>query len=119
MLETVIETPAYLSAADDAGLSEEERIAIVNAIAKNPLAGDLIPGTGGCRKVRVAGRGKGKSGGYRLITFYPGQDIPVFLLTVFSKGEKANLTQGERNALGQLTKRLIGSLGRKVVNLRS
>jgi hypothetical protein len=50
------------------------------------------------------GRGKGKSGGYRLITFYSGPDLPVFLLTVFSKGERTDLTKGERNARAQLTK---------------
>ncbi len=68
-------------------------------IANNPEAGDEIGGTGGARKVRVAGRGKGKSGGYRVITFYSGKDVPVFLLTVYSKGEKANLTKAERNEL--------------------
>jgi hypothetical protein len=40
--------------------------------------------------LRVAGRGKGKSGGYRAITFYSGTALPVFLITVFGKGEKAN-----------------------------
>ncbi|OHC83162.1 MAG: hypothetical protein A3G73_03315 [Rhodospirillales bacterium RIFCSPLOWO2_12_FULL_67_15] len=53
----------------------------------------------GARKVRFAGRGKGKSGGYRVITFFSGPDIPVFLLNVFAKGDKADLSQGERNAL--------------------
>jgi hypothetical protein len=43
--------------------------------------------------------GKGKSGGYRVISFYSGTDVPVFLLTVFSKGEKANLTKAQRNEL--------------------
>lgn len=61
-------------------------------------------GTGGCRKVRVAGRGKGKSGGYRTITFYSGIGIPVFLITVFSKGERANLTKAECNQLATLTR---------------
>jgi hypothetical protein len=56
------------------------------------MAGDEIPGTGGCRKLRVAGRGKGKSCGYRTITFYSGESMPVFLLTVFSKGERSDLS---------------------------
>ena len=50
-------------------------------------------------KVRFAGRGKGKSGGYRIITFYTGPEFPVFLLNVFAKGEKIDLTMAERNAL--------------------
>lgn len=48
---------------------------------------------------RDAGRGKGKSSGYRIITFFSGADIPVFLLNVFAKGDKADLSKGERNAL--------------------
>jgi len=65
----------------------------------NPAAGDEIKGTGGARKVRFAGKGKGKSGGYRVITFYSGNDIPVFLLNVFAKNEKIDLSQAERNDL--------------------
>lgn len=63
------------------------------------MAGDVIPGTGGARKVRFAGRGKGASGGYRVITFYTGPDLPVFLITLFGKGERVDLTQAERNAI--------------------
>ncbi len=59
-------------------------------------------GTGGARKIRFAGRGKGKSGGYRIVTFYAGKDIPVFLLSIFSKGEKADLSQAERNEFKQI-----------------
>jgi len=51
------------------------------------------------RKVRFAGRGKGKSGGYRLITFYTSPDIPVFLLNLFAKNEKSDLTPKERHLL--------------------
>ena len=59
----------------------------------------MIKGTGGARKVRFAGRGKGKSGGYRIITYYGGEDLPVFLLNVFSKGDRVDLSQAERNEL--------------------
>jgi hypothetical protein len=62
-------------------------------------AGDVMPGTGGARKVRFAGRGSGKSGGYRVITFYAAHDIPVFLLDVYSKDAQANLSQAQRNEL--------------------
>ena len=60
-------------------------------------------GTGGARKFRWAGRGKGKSGGYRIISYFGGGDIPVFLLTVFSKGEKANLNAADKQALRTVT----------------
>jgi hypothetical protein len=117
-VHAVIETPAYLSAADDAGMKDSEREEIVKTIAEKPTIGDVIPETGGCRKIRVAGRGKGKSGGYRVITYYGGEDAPVFLLTVFSKGERDNLAKGERNALKKLTETLVESLGRKVEKKR-
>ena len=95
----VIETPDYLSDAKSAGMNDSEREAVIMMLATNPRAGVEVPGTGGARKIRVAGRGKGKSGGYRVITFYTGRDIPVFLLNVFSKGDRVDLSQAERNEL--------------------
>ncbi|MBL8073525.1 MAG: type II toxin-antitoxin system RelE/ParE family toxin, partial [Nitrospira sp.] len=97
LVQTVIETDAYLSDAKRAGLSEQERMSIVEYLAKDPQAGDDIQGTGGARKIRFAGKGKGKRGGYRVITFFSGTDIPVFLLNVFAKNERVDLTQVERN----------------------
>jgi hypothetical protein len=116
-MHTVVETPPYLAAADEAGLSDEEREAIKDMLARNPIAGDVIVGTGGCRKVRVAGRGKGKSGGYRVITFFTGPELPVFLITVFGKGERTDLTQRERNALAGMTKQIADGYRRKVAKL--
>jgi hypothetical protein len=98
-VHTVIETASYLADAKEAGVSDEERERIINAIAFAPLAGDLIPGTGGARKRRIEGKGKGKRGAYRIITYYPAEDIPVFLLALVSKGQRADISQAERNAL--------------------
>lgn len=109
-MQTVIETNAYLSAAKDAGMGDDERAAIVDLIAADPQAGEVMPGCGGARKLRYAKPGKGKSGGYRVITYFGGDDVPAFLLTVFGKGEKASLSQGERNALAALTKILKSTL---------
>lgn len=61
--------------------------------------GDLMPGTGGCRKVRSAGKGKGKRGGYRTVHYYAANDVPVVLLALISKGERSDLSKGERNEL--------------------
>lgn len=91
-------------------MSDEERSAVVDTVAVNPTAGEIMPGCGGARKLRVAKPGKGKSGGYRVITYFGGDDVPVFLLTVFGKNEKANLNKAERNALAALTKRLADTL---------
>lgn len=88
----VIETQTFLKDAEDAGIAEEERLAIVNLVAADPTQGDLMTGTGGVRKLRVAGRGKGKSGGYRIVTYFATADVPVLLLAVIDKGERANLS---------------------------
>ncbi|MFA5951260.1 MAG: type II toxin-antitoxin system RelE/ParE family toxin [Hyphomicrobium sp.] len=111
-------TVAYFSGfekdAAEAGMTEEEVESLVVFLSENPTAGVEIPGTGGCRKFRVAGRGKGKSGGYRTITFYSGSDLPVFLVTAFGKGEKSNLSKSECNALRDITKAIVNAYRRKV-----
>ena len=55
--------------------------------------------SGGAYKRRIAGKGKGKRGGYRVITYYAAEDIPVFLLALVSKGQRADISQADRNAL--------------------
>jgi hypothetical protein len=106
-MQTVVETPSFLADAKLAGLSDEERLALIDFIAANPAAGDEIAGSGGARKLRLAGRGRGKSGGYRAISFYSGSGVPVFLLNVFSKGQRANLSKAEVNALRMILGRIV------------
>lgn len=98
-MHSVIETPTYLAHAKAAGVTEDEMTAIAMVIAADPQAGDVIVGTGGARKVRVAGKGKGKSGGYRIVTYYAADDVPVFLMALISKGQRADLSQSDRNEL--------------------
>lgn len=97
-LHAVVETLGYI---DDAKhlFGDVERMAIVDFLARNPTAGELMPGTGGARKLRWALPGRGKSGGARVVTYFGGIDIPVFLLAAFGKNEKSNLDMAERNAL--------------------
>jgi len=75
---------------------------VVSMLAENPMAGELIPGTGGARKVRIARAGQGKSGGYRTIHYFGGEDVPIFLLALIDKGERANLSMAERNELATI-----------------
>ncbi len=70
-----------------------------------------MQGTGGIRKLRWSAQGKGKSGGVRVIYYYHNEGIPLFLLTVFGKGEKANLTKAERNELAKFTSILVENYG--------
>jgi len=100
-MHAVIETAVFVADCDAAGLSYAERHSIVEAIAANRRTDVLIPGTGGARKLRFAGRGKGKSGGYRVVTFCAAENVPVFLLALVDKGERADLSQAERDALRQ------------------
>src|SRR5512139_2696385 len=113
MLQTIVETAVFRRSADAAGMSEEEIAALIDFLAATPEAGEEIVGTGGCRKVRVAGRGKGKSGGYRAITFFTGPSIPLFLVYAYSKADKADLNGSERTHLKKLGKMLIESYGRR------
>ena len=116
-MHTVCELHSFRRAASDAGMSEDEIRRLVDYLAQNPTAGDEMAGTGGCRKLRVAGRGKGKSGGYRSITFYTGPEMPVFLITVFSKGDRANLTAKERHSLSNMTASLVVEYRRRIVKV--
>lgn len=106
-MHTVCMTKSFEVAAKHAGMTDHETADLVTFLAENPKAGDELAGTGGCRKVRIGGRGKGKSGGYRTITFYSGEAMPVYLITVFSKGEKASLTGKESSALKAITKGIV------------
>jgi len=107
VLITVAETPEYIRRATRL-LSESERNDVIDFVAATPKAGDLIQGTGGVRKLRWARSGRGKSGGVRVIYYFHSEALPLYLLTVFGKGEKADLSQAERNELARLVQVLKG-----------
>ena len=107
---TVVETKAFTGRAKGR-MSAAEVDRAIEVIARDPLCGDLIQGAGGIRKIRFAIKGKGKSGGVRIVYYYCNESMPVFLLTVFAKNEKADLTRAERNALGKVARALRESYG--------
>ena len=117
-MPTVCELHSFRRAAEASGMTEGEIVELIDVLALDPMAGEEIKGTGGCRKLRLAGRGKGKSGGYRTITSYSGSELPVFLITVFSKGERSDLTKADQNGLAKLTKELVEIYRAKVVRVR-
>ena len=110
MLTTVAETPEYLRCAARL-LSAADRSAIVVFLAAHPKAGDLMQGTGGIRKLRWGRDGRGKSGGVRIIYYHHSVALPLYLLTVFGKNEKANLGKAERNELAKLVAFLKSTAG--------
>jgi hypothetical protein len=105
-MRTVVETPPYLADAERI-FSAEERAAIVDIVSYDPRCGVVISGTGGVRKLRVAASGRGKRGGARVIYLFGGDSLPVFLLAVFAKNEKSDLSRAERNDLVRATSELL------------
>lgn len=103
---TVAELPEYLRAAGKL-LSEADRRAVVDHLAAHPKAGDLMEGTGGVRKLRWARDGRGKSGGLRVIYYVHSDAMPLYLLTMFAKNERPNLSKAERNELAGLVDLLV------------
>ena len=97
---SVVETAEFQRRAR-AIMSDAERLELIDFVARNPTTGVSIGG--GVRKFRFARDGGGKSGGYRVIHFFnPDDGTPVFLITVFAKNEKANLTKTETEAVKTL-----------------
>jgi len=109
---TVVETQEFLRRAKPL-MSDSMRADLVAFVAANPEAGEVIPGTGGVRKVRWALEGAGKRGGARVIYYYHNERVPVFLLSAYAKNQKANLSQAERNVLKRLAEALLPGYVRK------
>jgi hypothetical protein len=105
-MHTVVETPTYLAAAAKAGMTEQERFNAVSIVAANPQAGDIIAGGGGVRKIRVPKQSGGKSGGYRVLTYYMTKDEPVFLISVLNKSKQANLSPAQKSEVKSVAKEL-------------
>ena len=99
-------TKAWRGNQDANAFSRQDRRA---AIAANPEAGVALGG--GMRKVRIPREGGGKSGGFRAIYVFGGTHMPIFLITVFAKNEKSNLSKAERAVAVDLSKRIIASYG--------
>jgi hypothetical protein len=105
---TVAEVPEYLRRAEKL-LSDAERRDVIEYLAAHPKAGDLMEGTGGVRKLRWGRGGQGKSGGVRVIYYFHSEVMPLYLLTLFAKNERANISKAERNELAGLVDILVNA----------
>lgn len=110
---TVVETPWFLRDAAST-LTEPERQELVAFLATNLEAGIVMAETGGIRKLRWGTEGRGKRAGVRVILYYHSEALPLFLLNVFAKREKANLSKAQRNELRSLVRRLVAGYQRRM-----
>ena len=88
-------------------LSEKERNGLVDFLACNPEVGDIMPGTGGVRKMRWPCASKGKSSGLRVLYYFHDLNLPLYILAVYSKGEILRLTVREEREMAKLVKVLV------------
>ena len=104
MTRAFIYLPSFEKQCKNVGLDDNDLIAIENAILTNPAIGDVMRETGGIRKFRIALPHTGKSGGARVVyvdfAFYG----KTYMIAVFAKNEKENLSKEERNELKKLSK---------------
>ncbi len=89
-------------------LSDDEKSELIAYLAMHPNAGVLVKETGGIRKLRWARSGQGKSGGVRVIYYFHSDRMPLYLLTIFGKNEKANITAQEKQLLARAIEELVG-----------
>lgn len=110
-MHTIIETHEFTRQSKKLRMTEEEIDFIKQFVGLNPAAGNVVPGTGGARKIRIPLRGRGKSGGFRVITFYSGVDIPVFLIDVYSKREKEDISGARKNSIRNSVRSILRDYG--------
>ena len=103
--QVIAETPAYLNSVKNFW-DEETQNEFKNYIAENYLIGDIIPNTGGLRKIRWQGSGRGKRGGARVIYYFYNENFPIYLLFAYPKNEKDDLTEYEKKLLRDFVQKL-------------
>ena len=104
-MQTVAETPTFTRQANKL-FTEDEKQELIDFLAASPLAGDVIPGTGGVRKLRFRAAGTGKSGGSRVVYYYLDEDIPLYALLAYAKAARTDLTSEERRTVATLAARI-------------
>ena len=114
-MHSVLLTQTFLSDAKRAGLDDDGILEIATNISREPHHGDVIPGTGGARKRRLSGKGKGKSGGFRVISYFASDDVPIILLALIDKGERADISPSDRIAIKDLLGRFADEYRRGVI----
>lgn len=107
-LITVVELPGFSRTAGSM-LTTEEIDGLIFYLAQHPDDGDVIPGTGGLRKMRWGARGKGKRGGARVIYYFRDLNMPLYLLTLFGKGERIDLSSSDKVKMSKLVDEIVSA----------
>lgn len=102
---TIVETEQFIKESEKL-LSESEKSQLFEYLAKNPKKGDLIPGTGGVRKLRFANKGKGKRSGVRVIYYFYNENNPVFLFDIYGKNQTIDLSNEDKKILYSIVKEM-------------
>lgn len=97
----IVETRAFTARVGDL-LEEDEYLALQLELVHRPTAGNVIPGTGGLRKLRWGASGRGKRGGARVIYFWHPVSARILMLFIYAKNERDDLTLAERQALRRI-----------------
>lgn len=109
-LITIAETHSFQKESQKI-LGESEVDKLKNFLSLNPQSGDIIPGLRGVRKIRWKVHQKGKSGGARIIYFFYNTNMPVFLLDIYGKSKKSDVSPKEKKMLNDMVDELIDSYG--------
>lgn len=97
-MQTVIETPTFERRAADL-LSKDEHVEALVYLSAHAWDGDVIPGTGGLRKLRIAASGRGKRGGARVIYYVVNDNAPIYALDIYAKNERSDLGAATKKVL--------------------
>lgn len=103
---SVIEFAGYRRRASEL-LTPGQRDAVIDLVAYEPTCGDVIPGSGGLRKVRVGRDGIGKRGGTRVVYYFYNENFPILLLALYAKNEKGDLTAAEKREFAAAMREIV------------
>jgi|LSQX01.3.fsa_nt_gb hypothetical protein len=113
MTQEFVSTTKFDHQWNELGLSDDDRSELEEILMKNPQAGDVIPGTGGLRKLRVVQNGKGKRGGGRVLYVAFQRFETIYLMLMYGKNEKTDATPEEKRIMKQAIIRLEKELKQK------
>ncbi|HMM93239.1 type II toxin-antitoxin system RelE/ParE family toxin [Bradyrhizobium sp.] len=103
---SVIEFAGYRRRAGEL-LTAGQRDAVIDLVAYEPTCGDIIPGSGGLRKVRIGRDGIGKRGGTRVVYYFYNENFPILLLALYAKNEKGDLTIAEKREFATAMREIV------------